>query len=63
MIHATVPDLMDDLEQPAFRSLGSLYGGVKQRWVVVYSPKAYQACAENRQQTQPQAKQRRIQSL
>jgi transposase len=40
IIHAVAPDLMSDPTQPAFRSLGMVYGEIKQRWVVVYSPEA-----------------------
>ena len=42
IIHAVAPDLMKDPAQAAFRSLGTVYGDVKQRWLVVYSPEAYQ---------------------
>ncbi|WP_339137415.1 MAG: IS1634 family transposase [Candidatus Electrothrix sp. GW3-4] len=42
VIHAVAPDLMKDPEQAAFRSLGIEYGDVRQRWLVVYSPEAYQ---------------------
>ena len=42
IIHAVAPELMNYPEQTAFRSLGAVYGGVRQRWVVVYSPQAYQ---------------------
>ncbi|MGB5216320.1 MAG: IS1634 family transposase [Anderseniella sp.] len=42
MIHSVAPDLMNHPEQTAFRSLGTVYGSVQQRWVVVYSPQAYQ---------------------
>ena len=30
-----------DPEQMAWRGLGTVYGDIKQRWVVVYSPAAY----------------------
>jgi transposase len=33
---------MSTPEQAAFRSLGTVYAGVRQRWLVVYSPAAYQ---------------------
>jgi transposase len=42
IIHSVAPDLMNHPEQTAFRSLGTVYGSVQQRWVVVYSPQAYQ---------------------
>ena len=42
IIHAVAPELMRDPTQAAFRSLGAVYGEVRQRWVVVYSPQAYQ---------------------
>lgn len=42
IIHALAPDLMNNPEQTAFRSLGAVYGDIRQRWVVVYSPEAYQ---------------------
>jgi len=42
VIHAVAPDLMKAPEQAAFRSLGIEYGDVRQRWLVVYSPEAYQ---------------------
>ncbi|MCP4937288.1 MAG: IS4 family transposase, partial [bacterium] len=42
IIHSMAPDLMNSPEQTAFRSLGTVYGSVRQRWVVVYSPQAYQ---------------------
>ncbi|MCP5085400.1 MAG: IS1634 family transposase [Rhodobacteraceae bacterium] len=42
IIHSIAPDLMNHPEQTAFRSLGTVYGSVRQRWVVVYSPQAYQ---------------------
>jgi len=42
IIHAVASDLMQDPEKAASRSLGVVYGDVKQRWLVVYSPEAYQ---------------------
>ena len=42
MIHAIAPDLMNNLEKGSFRSLGTVYGDVRQRWLVVYSPEARQ---------------------
>lgn len=42
VIHAVAPDLMRNPEQTVFRSVGTIYGDVKQRWVVVFSPEAYQ---------------------
>lgn len=40
VIDAVAPDLMSQPEQPSFCSLGAVYGDVRQRWVVVYSPEA-----------------------
>jgi transposase len=42
MIHAIAPDLMINLEQGACRNIGTVYGDVRQRWMVVYSPEARQ---------------------
>ena len=42
VIHAVAPDLMEEPEKAAFRSLGTVYGDVRQRWLIVYSPEAYQ---------------------
>jgi transposase len=42
IIHAVAPDLMQNSEESAFRSLGVEYGDIRQRWVVVYSPEASQ---------------------
>lgn len=42
IIHDVATELMSDLNQSAYRSIGTEYGDVKQRWVVVYSPQAYQ---------------------
>ena len=42
MIHAVAPELMENLEQSAFRSMGVVYGDVRQRWIIKYSPEAYQ---------------------
>ncbi|KOR31374.1 hypothetical protein TI04_01160 [Achromatium sp. WMS2] len=36
------PDLIMQTEEPKFCSLGVVYGDVKQRWFVIYSPKANQ---------------------
>ena len=41
MIHASAADLMSTPEQAAWRSLGTVYANVRQRWLVVYSPEAY----------------------
>ncbi len=41
LLHATAPELMNDPEQAALRSLGTVYAEVRQRWLVVYSPAAY----------------------
>jgi transposase len=40
LIDAVAPELMREPTQGAFRSLGTVYGGVRQRWLVVYSPQA-----------------------
>ncbi|VFN03713.1 MAG: protein of unknown function (DUF4277), partial [Candidatus Kentron sp. G] len=42
VIHAVAPDLMSALGQSSHISLGVQYSNIKQRWVVVYSPEAYQ---------------------
>ena len=42
VIHALAPELMQEPAQQAIRCLGTVYGEVRQRWVVVYSPQAYQ---------------------
>lgn len=42
MLHASAGDLMSNLEHAAFRSLGTVYAEVRQRWLVVFSPAAYQ---------------------
>ena len=42
LIHAVAPDLMSQPEVSAHRSLGVVYGEVKQRWLIVYSPEAHQ---------------------
>jgi transposase len=42
MIHSFAPDLMADREQTSYRSLGVVYGDVKQRWVIIFSPEACQ---------------------
>ena len=42
MIDASAGDLMDQPQQVALRSLGTVYAGIRQRWLVVYSPAAYQ---------------------
>ena len=41
-IHALAPDLMNNLEKGAFRRVEMVYGDVRQRWLVVYSPEARQ---------------------
>ena len=41
-IEVLAPELMRDPTQSAFRSFETEYGEVKQRWVVVFSPEAYQ---------------------
>ena len=42
LIQATAPDLMTNREQTRFISIGTRYADVAQRWVIVYSPQAYQ---------------------
>ena len=42
IIHLAAPDLMSNLEKAELISLGVVYGDIKQRWIVVYSPEAYQ---------------------
>ena len=42
LIHAMAPEVMHDPTQSAFCALGTVYGEVRQRWVVVYSPQAHQ---------------------
>ena len=42
IIHEVAPDLMGNPTESACRSLGVVYGDVKQRWVVIYSPEARQ---------------------
>ena len=42
LIHALAPELMHDPTQEACCTLGTVYGDVRQRWVVVYSPQARQ---------------------
>ncbi|WP_339133108.1 MAG: IS1634 family transposase [Candidatus Electrothrix sp. GW3-4] len=42
IIHEVASNLMQDPEKAASRSLGVVYGDVRQRWLVVYSPEAYQ---------------------
>ncbi|QEP41982.1 IS1634 family transposase [Ectothiorhodospiraceae bacterium BW-2] len=42
IIDMTAPEWIHTPEQPAFRALGVNYGEVRQRWVVVFSPEAYQ---------------------
>jgi transposase len=42
LIQATAPDLMTNRGQPSFISVGTRYADVEQRWVIVYSPEAYQ---------------------
>ena len=41
IIDCVASELMVKPDLPTFRSLGTTYGFVKQRWVVVYSPQAY----------------------
>jgi len=42
MIHAVAPALMQEPTQDACCALGTVYGEVRQRWIVVYSPQARQ---------------------
>jgi transposase len=42
MIHTKAPNLMNHLAQPAWCGFTTTYGTIKPRWVVVYSPQAYQ---------------------
>jgi len=42
LIQVTAPELMKNREQSNFISLGTVYAGIRQRWVIVYSPEAYQ---------------------
>ncbi|NEX23945.1 hypothetical protein G3480_27490, partial [Thiorhodococcus mannitoliphagus] len=42
LIHAVAAELMHDPAQEASCTLGTVYGEVRQRWVVVYSPQARQ---------------------
>ena len=42
LIQATAPDLMKNRGQSSFLSVGTRYAEVQQRWVIVYSPEAYQ---------------------
>lgn len=41
-IEVAAPVLMEALDKMSYQCLESAYAGVKQRWVVVYSPEAYQ---------------------
>jgi transposase len=41
-IQVTAPGLMSSLDKRSYQCLDSSYAGVRQRWVVVYSPEAYQ---------------------
>lgn len=42
IIAATAPDLMKDRQVASSIGLGTQYAEVKQRWLVIYSPEAYQ---------------------
>lgn len=42
IIKAVVPEIANNPKETASISLGVVYGGVKQRWVVVYSPESQQ---------------------
>jgi transposase len=41
-VQVTAPGLMSSLDKMSYQALESSYAGVRQRWVVVYSPEAYQ---------------------
>jgi transposase len=41
-IEVAAPVLMESLDKMSYQRLESAYAGVRQRWVVVYSPEAYQ---------------------
>jgi transposase len=41
-IQVTAPGLMSSPDKMSYQALESSYAGVRQRWVVVYSPEAYQ---------------------
>lgn len=41
VIHSVASELMKEPSQTTYRSLCVTYGGIKQRWVVVFSPEAY----------------------
>ena len=41
-IEAHHPDVMSDLTQPGLKALERTYAGIPQRWLLVYSPAAYQ---------------------
>jgi len=42
LIGSIAPDLMENPDQMTWRTLGSNYAGVNQRWLVIFSPEAYQ---------------------
>ena len=42
LIENIAPDLMENTDQMIWRTLGSNYAGVNQRWLVIFSPEAYQ---------------------
>ena len=42
LIENIAPDLMENPDQMTWRTLGSNYAGVNQRWLVIFSPEAYQ---------------------
>ena len=54
IIHAVAPNLMRDLDQKTFCSLSTEYADVK-RWVVTFSPEAYQRALKMREQKSLQA--------
>lgn len=41
-IHTVAPRLMKDLEQTEFTSIYTQYAGINQRWIIIYTPEAYQ---------------------
>jgi transposase len=42
LIENIAPDLMETPDKMSWRTLGNSYGSVNQRWVVIFSPEAYQ---------------------
>jgi transposase len=61
MLQQAAPMLMANPESQAMMSLGTRYGEIRQRWLIVYSPDAYQRSRETvikqfRQQSQTELK-------